>query len=473
MRDEKLSVLIDVGGQSCRAVIVDTHGRWLAHASRAASARAGNGTDAEALACDVEQALTKAVSELGSRRAHLCSAGLAIERGSVVCWDRISAQPLTPVLSWQDRRGSDLVSQSSDMRQQVKAKNGLRMTPYGGATKLKWCLEQVPAVAEALQRGRLGWGPLGSFLAFRLLKGRPFLVDDSLAQRTLLWSRHTLDWDEELLDLFGLPGGCLPAVVPSGHRFGYLAAVDPSVPLDLIIGDQNAVPFANRSDDPDTFFINLGTGAFLLRPVDKPPETDIFQLSLLSRESGGRFALEASIHGAASALNWLAARSGREMGPDQLDDQKQRGAPPLFLNTIDGLGSPWWTPGPEPGFLNETSSPDNRFEARLMAVLESIAFLIRINFDEINRLVGPPRHVRISGGLSGSATLCQLIADILQQEACRSRNPEATVMGLWQQLDKRPAGTEELQSFRPGKATQLRQRYQRWLAAMPSLPQSG
>ncbi len=466
-RHNRPRVLIDVGGQSCRAVAIEGDGHMLAHASRSAPARTGlDGPDA--LVHAVNSVLAEVVSGQGSKQAHLASAGLAVERGSVLCWDRISGQALTPVLSWQDRRGSNLVSMDAGTRERVKTRTGLRLTPYGGASKLKWCLEEVAAVARALKQDRLAWGPLGSFLAFRLLEGQPFLVDDSLAQRTLLWSHHSLDWDDELLDLFGLPAGCLPAVVPSQHRFGRLSAIDSHPPLDLMIGDQNAVPFASRAADPDTFYINLGTGAFLLRPVHEPVKADVFQLSLLSRKKGGRYALEATVHGAATAINWLADQSGREIGSKQLNDIQARSAPPLFINTVGGLGSPWWTPGPAASFTGGTSSlPD--FDDQLTAVLESIAFLIRTNFDKINQLVGPPRRILITGGLSGSTHLCQLIADALQQETCRSHNPEATIMGMWQQLGAGSRDRQVLTTFQPQPAARLAERYQHWLAAMPPL----
>ncbi len=465
-------LLLDVGGQGCRGIAMDERGQILAQARARIDTRI-DGVRVELDGMQIAAATQRVADEVSAQvqrtgRA-IQEAGLAVQRGSVVCWHQGTGKPLSPVLSWRDRRGGIDSGSDPARAEAVKQSTGLRFSPYGGGSKLAWCQANIAAVAEAARTGELACGPLGSFLVSQLDRTRPCVVDDTLAQRTLLWSRHTLDWDPWLLELHGIAENSLPSVVPPGSELARLDAVRGRPALKLLTGDQNVVPFVTGAPRSDTLYINLGTGAFLLRPLAEAIETPLFQLSLLDRlaHGEGKYALEASVHGAASALGWLESHAGicaRSVGAGPLREQVDK--PPLFLNSVDGLGSPWWSPGPEPGFVKETGGREPQPEAQLLAVLESIAFLVRANFDAMNQLLDRPETIILCGGLSQNTTLTSLLADILESDLLQLSPPEGTATGLCMRLCPNRQGHPQTQRVSYAKDGALQARYRQWLEHM-------
>jgi glycerol kinase len=464
------TLLIDVGGQGCRALIVDETAEIRCQAKRTVPTKVEEDQveqDAEALAAAVADAVAEACRLASNSGLEVGQAALAIERGSVVCWQRSDGGSISPVISWRDRRGLSRLEALKDLGEEIRQRSGLRFSPYGGASKLAWCLERLPAVQSAGAAGNLVLGPLGSFLLARLLEQRPCRVDDTLAQRSLLWSRHSLGWDRWLVARFGLPMAALPRVTPSRSRHGLVKLDGRELPLTLLMGDQNCVPFIDGQPRTDTLYINLGTGAFLLRPLDEPVDEARFQLTFLGRQRGGLWALEGTIHGCASALRWLERQSGDRIDHAQHKELRKRvDQPPLFINTVDGLGSPWWCPGASAGFVDsgDAVTPD----ARLLGVLESIAFLIAANVAAMNERTEAPRRVVLGGGLSRSPALSSLIADLLEVPCLRLDTAEATAMGLWCRLHRRALPDERFQMLQPDPDSGLRERYQRWLEQITS-----
>ena len=481
MSGEALFLLIDQGGQSSRILVTDAGGNQRFGARRPVVTRAPQADcaeqDGDRILSDLRDAISQALDASGIEARKIRAAGLAVQRGNVLCWDRETGKALTPVLSWRDRR-RPRHRPPDDVAEQVRRETGLRYTPYGGADKLRWFLESMPAVARALDRGRLAFGPLGAFLVRGLVRGHPHCVDETLAQRTLLYSRHARAWSPALLEAFGLPIEPLPAPVPADHGFGRLADADHPLPLKLVIGDQNVVPAIDAAPDPDCVFINLGTGAFILRPLppgDVPSQPDPFQLSIIGRSGRNgkqtRYALEGSIHGAGSAVNWLRARDRIEnIEPAFEDALNAERAPGLFLNTVDGLGSPWWCPGRPPEFVSANGLSNRQ---RLAAVIESIVFLLRVNLEQLATKRGPIRRVRVTGGLSRSERLCQCMADGLGCRVERLHSGEATSLGLWRRLSASRKPGPGYQTFDPEPAPGLENRYREWLRRMPAVPKPG
>lgn len=457
------TLILDFGGQGGRALLIDADGGLVFDTARERHARVDGDRveqDAEALVEDQEALLRAVADACLDRDISIDHVALTVQRGSIVCWDRDSGAPLSPVISWRDRRGMAGMHALADQADAIKRRTGLRFSPYGGASKLAWCLAELEPVRRAADDGRLAFGPLGSFLAARLVGTRPPRTDDTLAQRTLLWSRETFDWDPWLLARFDLPAVALPRVGPSRTSLGRVAALPGAPPLSLLVGDQNALAFLAGQPDHDTLYINLGTGGFLLRPHAGAPFTREFQLSLLDRVRGGRWALEASVHGVASALEWLSHEAGEAIARERFDGLRARvDEPPLFINTLDGLGSPWWTPGPEPAFIDG----DTGLDARVLGVFESIAFLVRANVDAMGPLVAPPARVVVCGGLSRVDDLCALIADALGTDLLRLRSAEGTALGAWCMLHKRALPDAAFERVRAGAAPALERRYARWL----------
>ena len=216
-----LVLAMDQGTHASRALVFDRQGRTLA--SGVANISIGYPQadwaeqDGNEIVNSVRLAATQALQALGPRRHDVVAAGLSSQRSSVICWDRVTGAPLSPIFSWQDRRAHAWIDELKPHGDTVHRKTGLFLSPHYGASKLRWALDHLPVVRAALENQTLCWGPMASFVVFSLCAEQPFLADPQCAARTLLWNLPTQDWDPELLVLFGLPTGFLPKSVPTCH----------------------------------------------------------------------------------------------------------------------------------------------------------------------------------------------------------------------------------------------------------------
>lgn len=470
---DALYLLIDQGGHSSRALVLDGGGRCVAragvpvHLHQPAPDRAEY--DPTALLDSVRQALDTVAAALGARSSAVVAAALAVQRSSTVCWDRESGRALSPVLSWLDRRGAGLLESLDPQR--VREITGLRCSPHYGAGKLAWCLHHLPEVTAAAAAGRLACGPLASFLAWHLCEERPVLTEPGLACRMLLADYRRLGWDAALMQALGLPPAGLPRIVPSDHAWGRIAFAGRALPLRLVLGDQPASLFAAGRPDPARLYINAGSGAFLQRVFDTPPRPQggLLAAPAASLDTARLHTLEGTINGAANAFDWFDGQQGRSTDwPALLQRPPRDPGPVRFLNGVGGLGSPWWQPEfPSRFIATAEEAPEAQ---RAQALIESILFLIRVNLDRLAAAGPAPRDLLLSGGLSRSDWFCQWLADLAGLPVLRLDEPEATALGLFQLL--RPAGPvqQPLQRFTPRTDNPVRDRYSDWLAQMPPLP---
>jgi glycerol kinase len=469
--NERLYLALDQGGHASRAIIFDSSGDALAQCyAPVATLKPA----ADRVEHDPEQicdSLRSAIDD-ASRRMPACgeivAAGLATQRSTIVCWDRVSGAALSPVISWQDRRNADFVARLAAHASEIHARTGLVLSPHYGASKLRWCLENLPAVSDAAETGRLACGPLSSFLLFRLLEEHPFLVDPANASRTQLYDPATRDWSPPLLQLFGVSASALPTPVGTRHRFGNLRINGRSVPLEICTGDQSTVPFAFGPTRTDAAYVNIGTGAFIQAPLTQPTIAPPLLTSVIwSDERRVLYALEGTINGAGSALDWFAEVEGpdtqRMLAALSLDASRQL-KPPLFINGVAGLGSPFWVAGLTPRFVGAGSAQE-----RFVALLESILFLVRVNLDEMQHAGLRLERVVVTGGYAASDWLCQRLADLLSLPVHRHAELEATARGLGFLIAQQPAewrSASEVRLFAPLSDAGLLERFFAWLKEM-------
>jgi len=465
-----LYLAIDQGGHASRASLFTADGELLGGANVAIHTRQPAAEyvehDPEELVASVQAAINATLHYADS--VPIIAAGLATQRSSVVCWDTDSGAALSPVLSWQDRRTAGWLQRLAKQSMEIRQRTGLPLSPHYGASKLRWCWDHIPAVQNASNEGRLAWGPLASFLVFRLTEERTFAADPANASRTLLWNLDSGDWDSRLAGLFGIPIQPLPPCVATRYSWGHLNAGQRRIPLTLVTGDQSAALFAAGEPVGGTAMINLGTGAFLQQGLDqRPPPSPL--LSSLAYQDKARciYAQEATVNGAGSAITWLASQLDRDEAeiirhlPEWLKEHTQ---PPLFLNGIAGLGTPYLRP-----LFASRFSADATAAEKSVAVCESIIFLLQINLEEMARSIGPARSIIISGGLSKLDGLCQRLANLSGLPLLRPDDHEATVRGLLVLLND-ACGAASLQrsntTFLPQTDPLLEGRYQAWRAAL-------
>jgi glycerol kinase len=355
----------------------------------------------------------------------IINCGIAVQRSSVIAWDA-SGAALGNVLGWQDVRGAESLNALEAHATEIRRITGLPLSPYYGASKLHWLLNEMD-VSASNHAARRRLSPLASFLLYHLLENRPYVIDHSNAQRTQLFDIHTLDWSTRLAQWFGVPLRFLPACVPLRADYGRLS--HGNIPVSVVCGDQNAAMVGAGELHADTVLVNIGSGAFMLRKLRRYSGSEKLLTGIAYSDMDKiEYLREATINGAGSALDWAARQWGiadlHERLPLWLETVHN---PPVFINTVGGLGTPWMRGGLEPVLIGESQWTTDA--ERVVAVIESIVFLIRMNLDQISR-ESPVTRLRLSGGLSRLDGLCRKLGILTGLPVERSDDTEATARGV-------------------------------------------
>ena len=485
-----LYLALDQGGNSSRAVLFDAVGREVAMAHVPIATRR-DGDRVEHSADELAQSLMVAArdvcdSPLAAGRP-IAAAGLATQRSTVCCWDNADGTALSPAISWQDRRNARWLDEhlrgKSDWVQEL---TGLPLSPHYGASKLRWCLDELPAVRLALRDGRLALGPLASFLLHRLCRHEhPLLVDPANAARTSLYDPAVLDWSEPLLDAFEIPRATLPSCVGTVHEFGTLELPGkPPVPLRACSGDQSAAMFAFGPPPRTTACVNAGTGAFVqrvLKDAPLPAPRGLLKSVVYARTNEVRSAMychEGTVNGAYAAVEWLRGRIAldvlRGLGAIGSTSLPETGTL-MFMNGVGGLGAPFWRPEFPVEFVREDGSAvadgdDGKSSdmEQLAAVLDSIAFLTAINVLAMHR-AAPLQRLVITGGLAACDYLCMVLAEATGLVVERPELREATARGIAYLAAGQPEEWQAVsieKTFTPLASRAIRERFGRWRREM-------
>ena len=469
-----LYLAIDQGGHATRALVFDRQGHVCAQAEVPIdtfhATKDGMQTvelDAQQLIDSVTLNIQQIAKQLGDQTQNLVAAGLVTQRSTLVCWHRETGEALYPIISWQDTRAQAWLSQFEAKQAWIHDITGLFLSAHYGASKMHWCLTQVPAVRAAQQQGCLVIGPLSSFLTFHMLVERPLVVDPANATRTLLWNKQTCNWDNNLLDLFEIPLSILPNCTATRHDYGNLSIGDRFVPLQIVTGDQSAAIFSQGKPNTKTCYINIGSGAFLLRRTKvQATVADTLLTGVVYKDTKTSVhVVEATVNGAGNALQWFKQYYNYKDLEQQLHGWfKQDPSEILFINGIAGLASPFWIPKFESYFVGE-----GNISNKAIALLESVIFLLQVNLNVMEQTLPKANKIIISGGLAQQDELCQQLADIALRPVYRSAETEATAKGLAYLLMGFPTNWSNAEfdtKFIPQENAPLQARFNKWQQLM-------
>jgi len=363
-----------------------------------------------------------------------------------VVWEADTGRPVFPAISWRDTRAADACDKlrTAGHAEAVRSRTGLPLEPAFSATKLRWLLDELPAMAGAAARGDVLFGDVACWLIWRLSGGAAHVTDPSMASRTMLFNLADGVWDEAMLDLFGIPAKMLPVIAPTA---GHLAVTDDSVcggraTISAMAGDQQAALFGQRCWREGMAKLTLGTGAFLWCNAGNtrsatPPDGVV---STCAWRIGGTttFALEGFVPNAGAVTEWLrqlgVLRAGDwpRIRPGALSsaaDATNGGiSTPWCVPALFGLGTPRWTPLTiaEIGGLTADSTGDDIAEAALIGVAHQIADAIEAVQSGLNV---PLDALRIDGGLGRNDSLMQAVADLSGLRLERTAGTEVTALG--------------------------------------------
>jgi glycerol kinase len=367
-------------------------------------------------------AATDALADARIESTDLSAVGLANQRETTVVWDRRSGRPVHRAIVWQDRRTAERCRELP--RDLIRDRTGLVPDPYFSATKLEWILSERDAAG-------LAFGTVDAWLLWKLTSGELHATDVSNASRTLLFNLETLDWDRELLELFGVPESVLPRVVPSSGIVGEADLLGARVPIAGIAGDQQAALFGQACFRPGQAKATYGTGSFVLvnagTETAAAPEGLVRTVAWRLGDSPAVYALEGSVFVTGAALQWLRDGLGilgapAESEPLARSVESNEGV--YFVPALTGLGSPHWEPEAR-GLIAGLSRGTSRAHI-VRAALEAIAYQTR---DVLDAMAFELDVLRADGGGAQNAFLMQFQADIARLPVEVPSERETTALG--------------------------------------------
>lgn len=398
----------------------------------------------------------------------LAAVGITNQRETVVMWDRETGEPVHRAIVWQDRRTADRCRElkQEGREEWIRKRTGLVIDPYFSGTKIEWLLLSDERLRDRAEQGELAVGTIDSWLVWNLTGGKVHTTDPTNASRTMLYNIDTLDWDDELLELFGVPRALLPKVRPSAEVYGE-ATVDAlglSVPVAGMAGDQQAALFGQGCVSAGLAKNTYGTGAFLLLNTGK--ERVASKSGLLTTVACGprgehAYALEGSIFIAGAAVQWVRDGLGLISSAEETETLA-RGLDSndgvYFVPAFVGLGAPHWNAKARGTIVGLTRGSTSAHLAR--AALEAMAYSTHDVLRAMERDSGiVATELAVDGGASMNDWLMQFQADIVNLPVRRPAMVETTALGaaglagmtagVWRDVDHFLQQREEPTIFEP------------------------
>lgn len=378
------------------------------------------------------EALTKA--NVGA--ADVAAIGITNQRETTVVWDRTTGQPICNAIVWQDRRTASICDglRARKLDRLIRRKTGLVIDAYFSATKVQWILRNVKGARARARAGELAFGTIDSWLVWNLTGGEVHVTDVSNASRTMLLDIAKGEWDDELLDLFGVPRSMLPEVRSSSEVYGVTTLFGAPIPIAGIAGDQQAALFGQACTKPGMAKNTYGTGCFMLMNTGTKRITSKNNLlTTIAWRIGGRteYALEGSIFIAGAVVQWLRDglqffRSAAEVEALAAGVSDTGGV--YLVPAFAGLGAPHWDQYARGTIVGLTRGSTKAHIAR--AALEGIVLQVMDVLKAMEADAGMKlRELRVDGGASANDLLMQLQADLLNVPVVRPEVAETTALG--------------------------------------------
>ena len=415
--------------------------------------------------------IAEAITKLGVNGLDIAGIGITNQRETTIVWDAETGVPVYNAIVWQDRRTSAFCDSLKELGlvDKIREKTGLIIDAYFSGTKIKWILDNVPGAREKAEAGKLRFGTVDSWLVWQLTRGDVHVTDVTNASRTMLFNINTLEWDDELLSMLGIPRSMMPAVKSSSEVYGYTKTTifAHEVPIAGIAGDQQAALFGQMCTEPGSVKNTYGTGCFLLMNTGtKPILSKNNLLTTVAWKIGAEvsYALEGSIFVGGSVVQWLrdglgVIRSSSEVEALAASVPDNGGV--YFVPALTGMGGPYWDQYAHGVICGITRGTTAAHIAR--AALEGIAFQTMDIVHAMEKDAGVPlAELKVDGGASRNNLMMQFQADILGARVVRPKVTETTALGAaylaglavgyWSSLEEIKAQWQVERVFRPSGA---------------------
>jgi glycerol kinase len=455
---EKYVLALDQGTSSSRSILFNQKGDICAVAQREFTQYFPTPGwvehDPQEIWSSQRDVMLEALRQVGSDGGDIVALGITNQRETTIVWDATTGEPVYNAIVWQDRRTCEYCDslKEAGLVEDIRQRTGLIVDAYFSATKIRWILENVPGVRERAERGELRFGTVDSWLVWKLTGGKVHVTDVSNASRTMLFNINTLQWDDSLLQLLGIPLSMMPQVCSSSQVYGYtqLPELRHQIVIAGIAGDQQAALFGQMCVAPGSVKNTYGTGCFLLMNTGEHPI--LSQNSLLTTVAWKigdtvNYALEGSIFVGGSVVQWL--RDGLGIIKSSSDIETLAATVPdnggiYFVPALTGMGAPYWDPYAKGSINGITRGTTAGHIAR--AALEGIAFQTMDIVRAMERDAAISlSELKVDGGASCDNLLMQFQSDILGTTVIRPKITETTAkgasylaglaVGYWSSLD--------------------------------------
>ncbi len=436
---------IDQGTSSTKALVFDAAGNAIAKGSEPLHTHyLNNGfveQDAEAIYQNVLTAIRLCLQQLaanGAAATHITGIGISNQRETFVVWDA-QGKPLCNAVVWQCKRSVDICTQlkQQGLEALVNEKTGLVIDPYFSATKLIWLYRNNAAVRQAIQKGEAFFGTVDTWLLYRFTNRQAYRTDHTNASRTLLFNLHTLQWDQQLIDAFGLTGIQLPQVQPSSSFFGNTninGLLPQDVPVAAMAGDSHAAAFGEGCYRPGIAKATLGTGCSIMMNIgNKPVHSKHGMVSTIcwSTEKTTAYALEGVIVTCGATIEWLKQElqlfNHSSQTATMANSVPDNGGVYL-VPAFSGLGSPHWQMDRKAAITGLSFGSTKNHLVR--AALESIPYQIMdVILAMETDMQAPLTQLMVDGGITANTFVTHLLCTLLNKTVTNIGITDVSALG--------------------------------------------
>jgi len=418
--------------------------------------------------------ISSAITYAKKNEGKIVSMGMAVQRSTFLFWDKQNLKNYTQAISWQDSRAQKENDRFLEYSDTIQKLTGVPLNSHFGAPKYLHFVESNPQLKERCENGKVWFGTLSSYLAHSFT-GTP-AIDESIAGRSLLMNLDEVVWDNELCTLFDIPKQSLPPITPIVHDYGIIEIDEEQIPLQCVIGDQQAALIGQGGQEHGTIAMNFGTsGSVQFNAGNSPTRVEgLLSNVLYSNRTKRNYLLEGTITSCSSMFYWLENKLN--IPHNKMKWDKRCGkceTEGILIPGFAGIAAPYWIDGFEDVYFNLENSSDNEI---IRSAMETIGFLVHDIYQSIIKETRiSPKMITASGG-GARESLLQFIADLLQLDIGHTTLKDRTALGVYKLLsgsNEHITQTEHIECdkvFTPQIDSKLREKkLQNWKSAINNL----
>jgi len=436
----KYIISLDQGTTSSRALIINAKGKIIKKAQKEFTQIFPNNGwvehDPQEIWGSQVGMLAEVLSSSDVSADEIAAIGITNQRETTIVWNRKTGKAVYNAIVWQDRRTAEYCDQlkSDGNANMIRAKTGLVLDAYFSGTKVRWILDNVDGARAKAEAGELAFGTVDSWLIWNLTKGKNHYTDVTNASRTLLYNIHTMDWDDEILNLLDIPKSMLPEVKPCSSDFGMANINGNEVKIGGVAGDHHAALFGQMCTEEGMGKCTYGTGCFaMLNTGDEIVESKHNLLSTIAWQIGDQvtYALEGSVFIGGAVIQWL--RDGLKMiekaeDVEALANTESDNGGVYFVPAFVGIGAPYWDQYARGMMIGLGRDTTKGHIAK--AAQEAIAYQVNDLVTAMEKDIGEAIvEMRVDGGASANNSMIQFQSDVLGTTVIRPTELETTALG--------------------------------------------